>query len=345
MTKICIYGAGAIGGYLAAGLTPVEGVELSVIARGAHLEAIRAKGLTLRKDGAETVCHPVATNDPTELGPQDFVIVALKAHQAWETAEQLAPLLGPDTAVVTCQNGVPWWYLHALDGPYAGKSLERVDPAGRQWAAIGPERAIGCVVYPATEIAEPGVIKHVYGDKFALGEPDGSQSARALRLAALLEQGGFKAPVLEDIRSEIWLKLWGNLCFNPISALTRATLDVVATDPGTRALAMNMMREAETIARKLGATFRVDIERRVNGAAKVGAHRTSMLQDLEAGRAIELDALLTAVQELGRITDTETPYIDAVLALAQQLGRTQGLYPTFPEPAQDGASDDATAAA
>jgi len=329
--KICVYGAGAIGGYLAAGLCDVDGVELSLIARGAHLQAIQENGLTLRKDGAETTCRPVASNDPAALGPQDYVIVALKAHQAWDTAAQLTPLLHEKTAVVTCQNGVPWWYTHGLAAPYAGKQLESVDPQGRQWSVVGPERAIGCVVYPATEIAEPGVIAHTYGDKFSLGEPDGSMSERATALSEKMEAGGFKAPVLEDIRSEIWLKLWGNLCFNPISALTRATLDIVATDPGTRALSMNMMREAEVIARKLGSTFRVDIERRVNGAAKVGAHRTSMLQDLEKGRALEIDALLTAVQELGRLTETETPYIDAVLALVQQLGRSLDVYPTFPD--------------
>jgi 2-dehydropantoate 2-reductase len=335
--KICIYGAGAIGGYLAAGLAEVDGVELSLIARGQHLDAMTRNGLTLEKDGERRSVRVNGTDDPARLGPQDYVFIALKAHQAWEVAEQMAPLLGPETTVITCQNGAPWWYFHKLAGAYEGMQLASVDPGGRQHRVIGPERVLGCVVYPATEIAEPGVIKHVYGDKFALGEPDGSISTRAETLAGALDTGGFKAPVLDDIRSEIWLKLWGNLCFNPISALTRATLDVVATDPATRPIAHAMMTEAETIATRLGASFRVDIERRINGAAKVGAHRTSMLQDLERGRALEIDALVTAVQEMGRIAEVPTPTIDLVLGLVQQLGRSQGLYPTFPEAQADAA--------
>ena len=259
------------------------------------------------------------------------MIVALKAHQAWESAEKFAPLLGPDTAVVTMQNGIPWWYFHGLDGDFAGRQLESVDPQGRQWQAIGPERAIGATVYPATEIAEPGVIKHIYGDKFGFGEPDRSQSPRLTKLVEAFEAGGLKARVYDDIRNDIWLKLWGNLCFNPISALTHATLDVIATDPGTRAIAHQMMSEAEQIATKLGASFRVDIERRINGAAGVGAHRTSMLQDLDKGRAIELDALLGVVQEMGQMTQIPTPMIDTVLALTQQMGRFAGVYPVYPE--------------
>jgi len=331
--KVCIYGAGAIGGYLAVGLAQAPGVEVSLIARGAHLAAIRRAGLTLKAGEGERVARFTATSDPAELGPQDYVIVALKAHQAWEVAQQMRPLLGPDTAVVSCQNGVPWWYFHGLAEPYNDLRLQSVDPGERQWRVIGPERAVGCVVYPATEITEPGVITHIYGDKFALGEPDGSESERCSRLSEALEAGGFKAPVLPAIRDEIWLKLWGNLCFNPISALTGATLDVIATDPGTRALARAMMEEAEVIARKLGASFRVDIERRINGAARVGAHKTSMLQDLERGRAMEIDALVTAVQEMGRLVEVPTAQIDAVLGLVQQLGRSKGLYPTFPEEA------------
>lgn len=329
--RVCIYGAGAIGGYLAAVLARVEGIQVSLVARGAHLAALRENGLTLQIGGQTRTVRLAASDDPAELGPQDAVIVALKAHQAWEAAERMAPLLGPDTAVVTCQNGVPWWYFHGLEGRFAGRRLASVDPEDRQWNAIGPERAIGCVVYPAAEIVAPGVVQHIYGDKFALGEPDGTLSPRCRTLSAALEAGGLKAPVLENIRDEIWLKLWGNLCFNPLSALTRATLDIVATDPGSRALAKAMMTEAEAIARALGADFRVDVERRINGAARVGAHRTSMLQDLERGRPLEIDALLTAVQEMGRMVGAATPYIDSVLALVQQLGRSQGLYPVFPE--------------
>ncbi|WP_193170210.1 2-dehydropantoate 2-reductase [Nisaea nitritireducens] len=329
--KVCIYGAGAIGGYLGAELAQVEGVEVSLIARGAHLAAIKENGLKLLIGEEERVAKVTATDNPAELGPQDYVIVALKTHQAWEVADQMVPLLGPDTAVVTCQNGVPWWYFHGVNSAYQNLRLNSVDPDDRQWDLVGPQRAIGCVVYPATEIAAPGVVKHTYGNKFALGEPDGSISERATRLSEALQKAGFKAPVMPNIRDEIWLKLWGNLCFNPISALTRATLDVVATDPGTRALSRAMMEEAQRIGARLGVHFRVDVERRINGAAKVGAHRTSMLQDLEKGRQLEIDALLTAVQEMGRLVDLQTPHIDSVLALVQQLGRTQGLYPVFPE--------------
>jgi 2-dehydropantoate 2-reductase len=303
------------------------------VARGAQLAAIREKGLSLIKDGETSVARLPATNDAAELGPQDYVIIALKAHQAWEVADDMRPLLGPETAVVTAQNGVPWWYFYGFEGQYANMRLESVDPGDRQWNAIGPQRAIGCTVYPATEITEPGVIKHIYGDKFGLGEPNRQETERVRRLAELFERGGLKAAVMPEIRNDIWLKLWGNLCFNPISALTRATLDVVATDPGTRALSRNMMLEAEKIGRRIGVHFRVDVERRINGAARVGAHRTSMLQDLERGRPLEIDALLTAVQEMGRMVDVDTPNIDAVLALVQQLGRTQGLYPTYPEDA------------
>jgi 2-dehydropantoate 2-reductase len=333
--KICIYGAGAIGGYLATGLSKVDGVELSLVARGAHLAAIKKNGLKLLIEGEERVCKPKATNDPSELGVQDYVIVCLKAHQAWEAAEQMRPLLGPNTAVVTGQNGVPWWYMHGLGDRFAHMRIHSVDQDDRQWNAIGPEKAIGCVVYPATEIVEPGVIKHVYGTKFSLGEPDGSNSERCRQLAAILEAAGFEAPVLTDIRSEIWLKLWGNLCFNPISALTRATLDVVTTQPSLRALSSKMMKEAEEIATGFGASFRVGIEKRINGAARVGAHRTSMLQDLEGGRPLEIDALLTSVQEMGRLAGVRTPYIDVVLGLIQQLGRSLHVYPTFPEAITD----------
>lgn len=337
--KICIYGAGAIGGYLGVELSRVPDVDVSLIARGPHLAAIKERGLTLQIEGEEHHASLTATNDPDELGPQDYVIVALKSHQGWESAEQMTSLLGPETAVVTCQNGVPWWYFYDLDSQYRDLRLGSVDPDDRQWNAIGPERAIGCVVYPATEITEPGIIKHFYGNKFAIGEPSGETTPRCEKLSEALETAGLRAPILPHIRNEIWLKLWGNLCFNPISALTRATLDVVATDPGTRSLSRAMMMEAQRIAVRLGVHFRVDVERRINGAAGVGPHRTSMLQDLEKGRALEIDALLTVVQEMGRMVDMETPHIDSVLALIQQLGTTQGLYPVFPvvEPADQSA--------
>ena len=328
--KICIYGAGAIGGYMAV-MMKRAGIDVSLIARGPHLAAIRENGLKLLIDGQELVAEMPATKVAAELGPQDYVIVGLKSHQAWESAEDLAPLLGPETAVVTAQNGVPWWYFYGLEGPFKDLRLSSVDPGDRQWKAIGPERVIGSTVYPATEIIEPGVVKHIYGDTFGLGEPNRTETARLKAFGDALDASGLKARYYEDIRDDIWLKLWGNLCFNPISALTRATLDIVATDPGTRALAKNMMLEAQAIGEKLGAKFKVDVERRINGAAKVGAHRTSMLQDLEAGKPLELDALLSAVQEMGQLVSVPTPYIDAVLALAKQMGRSFDVYPVFPE--------------
>jgi 2-dehydropantoate 2-reductase len=332
--KVCIYGAGAIGAHIGV-LMKEAGVDVSLIARGAHLEAIRRNGLKLLIEGREKVVSMPATSAPADLGRQDFVIIALKSHQAWEAAEQMAPLLGPNTAVVTAQNGIPWWYFHGFEGQYANLQLESVDPRGRQWKALGPERAIGCTVYPAAEIVAPGVVKHIYGDRYGLGEPTRKVTDRIKRLESAFEAAGLKPRVYPEIRNDIWLKLWGNLCFNPISALTRATLDMVATDAGTRTVARRMMEEAETIARRIGVHFRVDIERRINGAASVGAHRTSMLQDLEKGRPLEIDALLTVVQEMGRLVEAPTPTIDVVLALTQQMGRVAKVYPTFPDSVLD----------
>jgi 2-dehydropantoate 2-reductase len=322
--KICIYGAGAIGGYLAVQLA-LAGQEVTVIARGPHLEAMRANGLKLRIGDEEKIAHPRCTSDPAEAGVQDFVIVTLKAHSAPATVEAMQPLLGPDTAVVTAMNGVPWWYFHRLEGPYEGRRIESVDPGGKQWDGVGPQRAIGCVVYPACEVSEPGVIQHIDGDRFTLGEPSGEKTERVTRLSKALIEAGFKAPV-RKIRDEIWVKLWGNLCFNPISALTQATLDVVATEPGTRAVARAMMLEAQAIGEALGVRFGVDVDKRIDGAAAVGAHRTSMLQDLERGRPMEIDALVTAVQEMGRLVELPTPTIDVVLALVQQRARVAGCY-------------------
>ncbi len=331
--KVCIYGAGAIGAHVGV-LMKLAGIDVSLVARGANLEAIQANGLKLITDvdgeTVEKVARMPASSNPADLGPQDYVFSALKSNQAWEVADQMRPLLGPHTAVVTAQNGVPWWYFHGLEGRYAEMQIESVDPGGRQWAAIGPDRAIGCTVYPAAEIIAPGVIRHTYGDRYNLGEPNKQMTPRVTELGKAFEAAGLKCRVYEDIRDDIWLKLWGNLCFNPISALTHATLDVIASDPGTRAVAKAMMTEAETLARKLGADFRVDIERRINGAGSVGAHRTSMLQDLDKKRPLELDAILTAVQEMGRLVDVPTPTIDIVLALTQQMGRSAGVYPVFP---------------
>ena len=323
--KVCIFGSGATGGYLGVELARA-GAEVSLVARGAHLEAIRRNGLKLLIDGEERIAHAPATDDPTELGPQDYVIIGLKAHSIPGTVDKIAPLLGNDTAVVTASNGIPYWYFHDHGGPFRNTVLQTVDPGGKQWQVLKPERAIGCIVYPATEVVEPGVIKHVYGNKFPLGEPAGERSERVERLAALMTAAGLDAPVLDRIRDEIWLKLWGNLCLNPISALTHATLDVICGDPGTRAIARAMMTEAQAIAERFGVRFRVDIERRLNGAGRVGAHKTSMLQDLERGRPMEIDALVAVIQEMGQLTGVATPTIDTVLALVSQRARIAGLH-------------------
>jgi 2-dehydropantoate 2-reductase len=322
--KICIYGAGAIGGYLGVQLA-LAGVDVTLIARGPHLEAMRAKGLKLLIDGEERVAHPFCTADPSEAGPQDYVIVTLKAHSTPAVVKPMQPLLGPKTAVVTAVNGVPWWYFYALEGPWRDHRLETVDPGGAQWSGIGPERAIGCVVYPATEVVEPGVIQHLDGNRFTLGEPSGEKTDRVKALASAFISAGLRAPV-RLIRDEIWVKLWGNLSFNPISALTLETLDTVATDVGTRAVAKAMMLEAKAIGDELGVRFPVDVERRIDGAAAVGAHRTSMLQDLERGRPMEIDALVSSVQEMGQLVGVPTPTIDVVLALVQQRARVAGAY-------------------
>ncbi len=322
--KIAIYGAGATGGYLGAKLA-LAGIDATLIARGPHLAAMQADGVRLREAGNEVVARPLCTDDPSQAGAQDFVIVTLKAHSAPGVVDAMQPLLGPETAVVTAQNGVPWWYFHGVGGEWEGRRLQSVDPGGRQWSGIGPGRAIGCVVYVASEIEEPGVIRHLYGNRFTLGEPSGRKTARVKALSGAFRKAGLRAPV-RRIREEIWVKLLGNVCFNPISALTLATLDRVATEPGTRGVARAMMEEARAIAEALGVRFRIDVERRIDGAAAVGAHRTSMLQDLERGRAMEIDALVTAVQELGRLVGVATPTIDVVLALVQQRAAVAGLW-------------------
>ncbi len=322
--KVAIYGAGATGGYMGAKLA-LAGVDTTLIARGPHLEAMQRRGVRLLIDGEELVARPFCTDDPAEAGPHDFVIITLKAHSATRVVDAMQPLLGPETAVITAQNGVPWWFFHGIGGEWEGMRLQSVDPGGRQWDGIGPERAIGCVVYAATEIAEPGVIRHSYGNKFSLGEPSGRKTARIKALSRALSGADLRAPV-RRIRQEIWVKLLGNVCFNPISALTLATLDRVAIEPGTRGVARAMMEETRAIGEALGIRFRLDIERRIDGAAAVGAHRTSMLQDLERSRAMEIDALVTSVQELGGLVGVPTPTIDVVLALVRQRAEVAGLY-------------------
>jgi len=320
--KICVYGAGAIGAYLGVKLANA-GADVSLVARGPHLAAMQANGVRLLEgEGAAETARLRCTDRPAELGVQDCVIIALKAHSVPGAVDSMRPLLGDDTAIVTACNGIPYWYFYRHGGALENTPVETVDPGGRQWRELGPERAIGCVVYPATEIVAPGVIKHIYGRKFPIGEPSGERTPRVERLHDALTAGGLEAPIRDDIRDEIWLKLWGNLCFNPISALTHATLDVIAGDPGTRAVARAMMIEAKAIGDVLGVHFRVDVDRRIEGARSVGAHKTSMLQDLEQGRPMEVDPLVTVVQELGRRTGIPTPTIDVVLALIQQREAT-----------------------
>lgn len=323
--KICIVGAGAIGGLMGAKLA-LAGEEITLIARGAHLEAMQKNGLKLiEEDGSEHVAKKVrATSRIAEAGKQDVVILALKAHQVEPIANEIPALFHDKTAVVTTQNGIPWWYFQKHGGEFEGRRVETVDPQGHLMASIGVERILGCVVYPAAEIASPGVIKLIEGNRFPVGELDGSESERVKNITATFTKAGFKSPVLKDIRSEIWLKLWGNLSFNPISALTHSTLVDICQFPLTRSLAADMMTEAQTIAHKLNIEFRVSLEKRIAGAEKVGKHKTSMLQDIEIGRAIEIDALVGAVIELGRLTNTPTPHIDAVYACVKLLAKTLG---------------------
>ena len=312
--KICIFGAGAIGGYMGVKLAQV-GTDVSLVARGPHLEAMKKNGLRLIEGESDVTVPVTASENPKDLGFQDYLIITLKAHSVPSIIEKVRPLVNEKTTIVSGVNGIPWWYFHKIGGEFEGIKLASVDPGNVQWESFGPNKVLGCVVYPAAEVLEPGVIKHIEGNRFSLGEPDGSKSDRALKLSKVLTEAGLKAPVRPKLRDEIWVKLWGNLSFNPISALTHATLDVLCTDIGTREVARKMMLEAQSIAEKLGVKFPIDVERRIDGGAAVGAHRTSMLQDLDQGRPMEVDALVTSVQELGRITNTPTPVIDIVLSL------------------------------
>jgi 2-dehydropantoate 2-reductase len=324
--KFCVYGAGAIGGYLAVELA-LSGQEVCVVARGPHLEAIRQHGLKLLIHGREKTAKIAASEDPRDFGVQDVVICALKAHQAYDSASAFAPLLGPATAVLTAMNGIPWWYFYGVGGRFEGRRLQSVDPGGRQWEAVGPQRAIGCVVEPACEVLAPGIITHRDFNRFIIGEPDGSRSARVVALAEALTQAGFDAPVRDNIRWNIWLKLWGNVCFNPISVLTGATLDRITGEPKLRALCKTMMLETQAVNEALGVQIPAAMmDRRLDAAGSIVGHKMSMLQDLERGRSLEIDALVTAVAELARLTGIPTPVVDAVLVLVQERGRAAGLY-------------------
>jgi 2-dehydropantoate 2-reductase len=321
-----VFGAGAIGGYLAVELA-LAGNAVCVITRGEHLRAIRRDGLRLRIGRQQKTARVAASDQPSDFGPQDVVICALKAHQAWQQCERFAPLLGPDTSVVTAMNGIPWWYFYRSGGALEGTQLDSVDRAARQWNAIGPGRAIGCVVDPACAVVAPGIIEHHEFNRFTIGEPDGSVSARVQALAHRLVAAGFDAPVRANLRWNIWLKLWGNACFNPISLLTLATLDRITSEPGLRRVCIAVMHECRNVALALGIDIpEAMIERRLQVAGLATGHKMSMLQDLERARAIEIDALVTAVHELGLLTRVPTPAVDILLALGQERGRQAGIY-------------------
>jgi len=327
MTKICIFGAGAIGGYMAHALIKA-GADVSLIARGPHLEGLRDNGLTLIKEGVAETLPVRATDTPEELGRQDYVISALKAHSVAPEIDRFKPLLADHTALVPAVNGIPWWYFYKAgsDSAMENRWLETSDPGGVQWAAFGPERAIGCVVYPACEISAPGQITLKSGDRFTLGEPDGQRSERVMKLSELLRAGGLRAPVKPRLRDEIWIKLWGNCSFNPVSALTGASLDLIGNDPASRAVIRDAMIECRKVGLAVGARFNVDIERRIQGGADIIGHKPSTRHDVELGRPMELDALTSTVLELARRLEIETPTLNAISALVRLQGSVLGLY-------------------
>ena len=325
--KIAVVGAGAIGGYLGAKLA-LAGEDVTFIARNRNLAAINAHGFRLILAGGreQHATRVRAVQHMADAGPQDVVLLTVKAHQVGDLLPELRALFhsegSPQTMLVTMINGIPWWYFDRLGGEFDGRRLDSVDPAGRIAAQIEPGRIIGSVVYPAAELVAPGVVRVIEGNRFTLGELNGERSARIEALSATLIRAGFKAPVSKDIRSELWIKLWGNLSFNPISALTHATLEDICRFPPARALAAAMMAEAQAVAEKLGVLFKISLDQRIAGAEAVGAHKTSMLQDVEAGRAIEIEALVGSVVELGRITGVPTPSIDAIYAATRLLAHT-----------------------
>jgi 2-dehydropantoate 2-reductase len=323
--RICIFGAGAIGGHLGVRLVRA-GADVTFIARGPHLAAMQTNGVTLLEDDETITVHPRCTDQIDEAGPQDYVIVTVKAHSLAAVAPQIASLLGPETTVVAAVNGVPWWYFHALPGPYEGRTVESVDSGGVVSRHLPPGRVLGCVVHPAAEVVAPGVIRHLYGERYSLGEPDGTRSQRVVALSEIFGRAGLKAPVRPRLRDELWIKLWGNMAFNPISLLTGATLDVIVGEMDTRALCRTMMLEGRAVAEALGVRFAIDVERRIAGAAQVGVHKTSMLQDFERGRPVELEALLGAVVELADMVSVEAPTCRVVLALARQRARLAGCH-------------------
>jgi 2-dehydropantoate 2-reductase len=314
--KVAVVGAGAIGAYVGAALAR-GGADVHLLARGAHLEAMRRDGVRVLSPRDDFEAHPPATDDPGEIGEVDVVFLGLKAYSYASAGPLLEPLMGPDTAVVAAQNGIPWWYFHDLAGPYEGTRVEAVDPDGAVSAVIAPERAIGCVVYCSTEIERPGVIRHIEGTRFSIGEPDGTTSERCRRFSEAMKAGGLKAPIMSDLRSDIWVKLMGNVALNPLSVLTGATLEELCTHPATRAVVAGMMHETLAVAQGVGSSPRIDVERRLEGARAVGDHKTSMLQDWEAAKPLELAAVVTAVIELAELVGVDAPRLEAVHAAVQ----------------------------
>ena len=323
--KICVYGAGAIGGFMGAKLA-LAGAEVTLVARGPHLQAMQEHGLKLISEGKTEVVRLPCTDDARTVGPQDFVILAVKAHALPAIADGVQPLLGARTALVPAINGVPWWYFYKLPGPHQNARLRSVDPEGVLWEKLPPARVIGCIVYPAVEVVEPGVLEHHYSNRFDIGEPDGSKSDRAQAFAQVMIKAGLRCPVRPRIRDNLWVKLWGNLSFNMICSLTMATLDVVTADPGTRAVARAMMLEGQAVAEKLGVAFPLDVDARIAGAEQVGVHKPSTLIDLERGRPMEIDALLGAVVEMAGLVGLPAPTCQTVLSLVRLRARTAGLY-------------------
>jgi 2-dehydropantoate 2-reductase len=324
--KICIFGAGAIGGYIGALLALKGDADVSLIARGPHYHAMKANGLTLHVGGNTFNVRPRISDSSAEVGVQDYIVLTLKAHALQAVADALKPMIGSSTAIVYGQNGIPWWYFYRHGGPHDGQHLESVDPGGILWRKLGPENAIGAVIWQAAELSAPGVVAHKYGERMPLAEPSGEKTERVQQLSRLLTGAGIKSPVRANIRSEIWLKLWGNLSFNPLSVLTGDTLAGMANDPGVRRIVKLMMSEAKAVADALGIAFPVSMDERIEMAARVGEHRTSMLQDAEAGRPTELDALLGSVIELGRLTSVVTPTLELVYDLTRARCRTSAAH-------------------
>jgi|TARA_B110000263_G_scaffold241527_1_gene245871 2-dehydropantoate 2-reductase len=320
--KIAIVGAGAIGAFLGAKLA-LSGEDVYLIARGAHLQAMQNHGVRVKSPDGDFEAHPTATDDYESVGPVDFVFLTVKAHSLTEIAPQIAPLLGPETVVVSAQNGIPWWYFQSQGGPFDGTAIESVDPGGVIAQAIDPSRIIGCIIYPSTVIVQPGVIEHIEGNRFSIGELDGTSSDRCKTLAAALICAGLKAPIRSRIRHDLWVKLLGNVVFNPMSALTGATLEEMATHPETSAIARAVMTEADEVAEALGVRLPLTIDQRMDGAKKVGAHKTSMLQDLESGRPMELESVVGVVIELGEKLGLPMPHTRTLYSCTRLLSQVR----------------------